>query len=240
MAALPPELLRHVFSFLLPPNEQPTPLVHVARTWHTLRLVCSAWAQVVADMPVAVEGCLPLPATLPWLQRHATALRLVPPPREGEVSQTHMLEWVWDRCGPLTLQQTGLAESMLQVSFLPLVQSSSSGSWLAAMAGWLAVSGLHTCLVKVRPIAPVPCWLQADATLTYDEFIKQLALAGGRCGMLSYRSSLFVPPGTAYRYSGDYEPLPMLQLADMQRLQVRCGQAVGWWQLGTRQSSSCD
>jgi hypothetical protein len=58
------------------------------------------------------------------------------------------------------------------------------------------------------------------AELTYEQFIRQLALARGRRSMFNYESSLFVPPGTEYRYSGDYQPLPMLQLADMRRLQV--------------------
>lgn len=107
---LPPELLRHVFSFLLPPSAQPAPLLAVARAWAPLHLTCRAWAAVLADMPVAVEACVPVPRCLPWLHRHATALRLVPPPpslsapaaRPGEA-----LEWVQQRCGPLTLEPAG-------------------------------------------------------------------------------------------------------------------------------------
>lgn len=109
--ALPPDVLRHIFSFLLPPNGRPAPLMHVARAWHTLSLVCKGWSHIVAGMPVAVQACVPVPAVLPWLQRHATALRLAPPPRirspTAHGSQPQDLEWVQDHCGPLTLDMDG-------------------------------------------------------------------------------------------------------------------------------------
>ena len=67
---------------------------------------------------------------------------------------------------------------------------------------------------------PVICPLQAHAWLEYEEYIKQMAFAGGHCGRFTFCSSLFVPPGTPWQYSGNYKPLPMLQLADMHQMQV--------------------
>ena len=62
---------------------------------------------------------------------------------------------------------------------------------------------------------------QVAARLEYDEFVRRIATAGGHCGSYAFRSSLFVPRTAAFRYSGEFDPLPMLQLAGMRRLQVR-------------------
>ena len=105
-AALPADLLRCVFCRVLPPNSQPGPLLRVARAWLALRLTCRPWAEVLAGAHVAVEACIPLPPLLPWLHRHATALRLVPPPIELSGARSGgaaaALGWVQDHCGPLS------------------------------------------------------------------------------------------------------------------------------------------
>lgn len=136
--ALPADVLRHIFSFLLPPNGQPAPLMHVARAWHTLSLVCKGWSHIVAGMPVAVQACVPVPAVLPWLQRHATALRLAAPRLRSptaHVSQPQDLEWVQDHCGPLTLDMDGQGDdSDPQVSRIPRQPAACCATWAACAA----------------------------------------------------------------------------------------------------------
>ncbi|KAL4422297.1 hypothetical protein ABPG75_008494 [Micractinium tetrahymenae] len=82
-AALPHELLLAIFSHLLPPNVCPGALMYVAEAWLLLRLTCHSWAAALDEAPVAVAACIPLPAMLPWLQRHATALLLHQEPAGG-------------------------------------------------------------------------------------------------------------------------------------------------------------
>ena len=48
----------------------------VARQWLSLHLTCRDWAAALDEVPVAVAACVPIPAALPWLHRHATTLRL--------------------------------------------------------------------------------------------------------------------------------------------------------------------
>lgn len=60
-----------------------------------------------AALPVSVCAVVPVPGAVPWLHRHATSLRLAPPPQQavegpaGEADEA--LAWLQARCGRLHL-----------------------------------------------------------------------------------------------------------------------------------------
>lgn len=60
-----------------------------------------------AALPVHILACLPVPAAVPWLHRHATTLRLAPPPAQAIADrpsdQEEALAWLNARCGRLHL-----------------------------------------------------------------------------------------------------------------------------------------
>ncbi len=71
-----------------------------------------SWAAVLdedapssAALPVNCVAVLPVPAAVPWLHRHATSLRLAPPParaiEERPEDPKGALEWLQARCGRL-------------------------------------------------------------------------------------------------------------------------------------------
>ncbi len=166
---------------------------------------------------MAIEACVPLPAVLPWLHRHATALRLVPPPAINELpggiaSEDMLLQRLWACCGPLMLdlegQQWDDKEQVCPHPSFPAPAVHSKGS-------------MHTCLQACgSDNTPLLLLQLAAAILEYADYIEQLATAGGHRHTFAFRSSLFVPQSTVYSYSGHYEPVPMLRLQDMQQLQV--------------------
>lgn len=58
-----------------------------------------------AALPVNILACVPVPAAVPWLHRHATSLRLAPPParaiEERPEDPEEALAWLRARCGRL-------------------------------------------------------------------------------------------------------------------------------------------
>lgn len=107
---LPPDLLRRIFSTLLP-SAEPQPLLDVGQQWLSLQLTCKAWAaalQADPPIPLAVSASLPPPGSVPWLQEHAAVLHLKAVNRlevasvddfRGADVGSRVFDWVQRHCG---------------------------------------------------------------------------------------------------------------------------------------------
>lgn len=112
-ADLPADLQLRIFTSVFP-TDQPLPLMVAARQHVALQLTCKSWrAAALQQLTLAVETCLPPPASVRWLHEHAAVLHLLSPqwhryekpagvPRYD--GGNHMLHWIRDwverRCGP--------------------------------------------------------------------------------------------------------------------------------------------